>query len=200
MDNRTINGTMDQGNRPEVLKKYLDAIDSGNDTEIQHTSNDLKDYIKQKVNDSINKFYQEDKHLLDAKMNEVCVTGRLAIYLQKAFDDFSGYYVDIEYYRLKVPISEVRNLRTDRIRCDILLHSRGKQSDSRKDNLLAIEAKLENNPDNGESDRLRLSEFMLPKANDTPKDAICGTLVGLFLKFGNKKPSITDISQATICK
>ena len=112
------------------------------------------------------------------------VCGRLAMYLQENFKDFKGYYVDIEYYRLQVPRSDA-NLRRDRIRCDILFHSRGNQK-SRVDNLLAIEAKLEGNTDDGSKDRSRLEEFVMPETEDTPKDAIHSTLVGLFLRFGRK--------------
>ena len=117
-------------------------------------------------------------------MNEVTVCGRLAMYLQEEFKDFKGYYVDIEYYRLKVPRDNA-NLKKDRIRCDILFHSRGVYN-SRVDNLLAIEAKMENNPDDGEEDRKRLVEFVMPGTKDAPEGVVHSTLVGLFLRFGDK--------------
>ena len=72
--------------------------------------------------------------------------------------DFKGYYVDTEYYRLKVP-REKANLKNDRIRCDILFHSRGAYN-SRIDNLLAIEAKMEDSTDDGEKDIKRLADFV----------------------------------------
>lgn len=64
---------------------------------------------------------------------------------------------------------------------------------SRVDNLLAIEAKLEYNTDDGSNDRSRLADFVMPETENTPEDAVHSTLVGLFLRFG-KKCSIVQIS------
>lgn len=176
---------------PTVLNDYLKAVRDGDKEMINNSSKALSDYIIGKVGDAIKDLYKNDKFLLESKMNEVTVCGRLAMYLQKKFEDFKGYYVDIEYYRLKAP-RKVANLRDDRIRCDILFHSRGAYN-SRVDNLLAIEAKLENNTDDGGTDKSRLEEFVMPETEDTPEGAVHSTLVGLFLRFG-KKCSVMRIS------
>jgi hypothetical protein len=174
---------------PPILNDYLKAV-RDNDRK-DSTSKALSDYIILKVKEAIKVLYKNDIFLLKSKMNEITVCGRLAMYLQEEFKDFKGYYVDIEYYRLKVPRKEA-NLRDDRIRCDILFHSRGAYH-SRVDNLLAIEAKLEGNTDDGGTDRKRLEDFVMPETEDTPEGAVHSTLVGLFLRFG-KKCSIMRIS------
>lgn len=167
---------------PKVLNDYLEAVRDDNKERIDSASKELSDYIIDKVGDAINTLYKNDIFLLENKMNEMTICGRLAMYLQKEFDDFIGYYVDTEYYRLRAP-REKANLKSDRIRCDILFHSRGAYK-SRVDNLLAIEAKLEDNPNDGHEDVCRLEEFVRPEKMDTPKDAVHSTLVGLFLRFG----------------
>lgn len=169
---------------PRILTDYLEAVRDDDKDKIKSTSNNLSDYIIKKVSEAIKNLYKNDIYLLENKMNEMTICGRLAMYLQEKFKDFNGYYVDIEYYRLKVP-RENANLKTDRIRCDILFHSRGVYK-SRVDNLLAIEAKLEDNPDDGGKDICRLEEFVMPETTDTPKGAVHSTLVGLFLRFGKK--------------
>lgn len=176
---------------PPILNDYLKAVRDNDNDRKDSTSKALSDYIILKVKEAIKVLYKNDIFLLKSKMNEITVCGRLAMYLQEEFKDFKGYYVDIEYYRLKVPRKEA-NLRDDRIRCDILFHSRGAYH-SRVDNLLAIEAKLEGNTDDGGTDRKRLEDFVMPETEDTPEGAVHSTLVGLFLRFG-KKCSIMRIS------
>lgn len=169
---------------PKILNDYLEAVRDDDKDRIDSASESLSDYIIGKVGDAINDLYKNDIFLLESKMNEMTVCGRLAMYLQKEFEDFKGYYVDTEYYRLKVP-REKANLKNDRIRCDILFHSRGANK-SRVDNLLAIEAKLEDNPDDGGKDICRLEEFVMPEPTETSEGVVHSTLVGLFLRFGKK--------------
>lgn len=168
---------------PKVLNDYLEAVRDDDKDRIDSASKVLSGYIIDKVGAAINDLYKNDVFLFESKMNEMTICGRLAMYLQEEFKNFKGYYVDIEYYRLKVP-RENANLKKDRIRCDILFHSRGANK-SRVDNLLAIETKLEGNPDDGEKDIRRLADFVLPELG-APDGAIHCTLVGLFLRFGKK--------------
>jgi len=176
---------------PKILNDYLEAVRDVDKDRIDSASKALSVYIIRKVYKAIKVFYKNDIFLLESKMNEMTVCGRLAMYLQDEFKDFKGYYVDIEYYRLKAPRKEA-NLRDGRIRCDILFHSRGAYN-SRVDNLLAIEAKLEDNTDDGDKDRSRLADFVMPETENTPEGAVHSTLVGLFLRFG-KKCSVMRIS------
>lgn len=163
-----------------LLKSYVDAIQQNESVEtIESASEKLRNYIISKVDEAIDKLYDNDIDLIKTGMNEMTLSGRLAFYLQRLFEDFHYYYVDVEYYRLKVNKGEVRDRRKDRIRCDILLHTRGKYH-ARVDNLLAIEIKLEKSDDDGNSDLNRLAEFVVPMRPDTPEGAIHSTLVGLF--------------------
>ena len=184
MEQKTNREIIINEENPKILNKYLEAVRDDDKERINNASKALSDYIIRKVNKTIKVLYKNDIFLLESKMNEMTVCGRLAMYLQEEFKDFKGYYVDTEYYRLKVPRKKA-NLRNDRIRCDILFHSRGAYK-SRVDNLLAIEAKLEGNTDDGGKDRSRLEEFVMPETNDTPEGAVHSTLVGLFLRFGKK--------------
>ncbi len=184
MEQKTNREIIINEENPKILNNYLEAVRDDDKERINNASKALSDYIIRKVNKTIKVLYKNDIFLLESKMNEMTVCGRLAMYLQEEFKDFKGYYVDTEYYRLKVPRKKA-NLRNDRIRCDILFHSRGAYK-SRVDNLLAIEAKLEGNTDDGGKDRSRLEEFVMPETNDTPEGAVHSTLVGLFLRFGKK--------------
>lgn len=195
MEQKTSNEIIINDDNPKILNDYLVAVRNNDKERIDSASKALSDYIIGKVRVAINDLYKNDIFLLESKMNEMTVCGRLAMYLQKEFEDFKGYYVDTEYYRLKVP-RENANLKNDRIRCDILFHSRGVYN-SRVDNLLAIEAKMEDSTDDGEKDIRRLADFVLPETTDTPEGAIHSTLVGLFLRFG-KKCHVARISPVDI--
>jgi len=184
MEQKNSDAIIINADNPKVLKDYLEAVRDDSKDRINSASEALADYIIRKVNDAIEVLYKNDAFLLVSKMNEMTVCGRLAMYLQDEFKDFKGYYVDTEYYRLKVP-RENANLKKDRIRCDILFHSRGAYN-SRVDNLLAIESKMEDSIDDGEKDIKRLADFVLPEPSDNHKGAIHSTLVGLFLRFGKK--------------
>lgn len=191
MENKTSKGIKIIEDNPEILNNYLRAVSVDDKNQIESSSKALSDHIIRKVHKAIKVFYKNDIYLLESKMNEMTVCGRLAMYLQEEFKDFKGYYVDIEYYRLKVPRKNA-NLRDDRIRCDILFHSRGAYN-SRVDNLLAIEAKLDGNSDDGGKDRSRLADFVMSETENTPEGAVHSTLVGLCLRFG-KKCSIMRIN------
>lgn len=171
------------------FKDYIEAIKSDRKEDIVKVSERMRSYILKKVDIALDKFYKNDIDLLKQGMNEMSVSGRLAMYLQKEFESFERYFVDIEYYRLRVPMEEVKDLRTDRIRCDIVFHSRG-HFNPKVDNLLAIEIKLGNSKDDGTSDIKRLEDFVLPQSPETPLNAIHSTLVGLFIRMGEKGYSL----------
>lgn len=164
---------------PAILKSYIKATRSNDSIEIMRTSNELRTYILEKVKNALADLYKYDSKLITERMHEVTVCGRLAIYLQKEFEDFKDYYIDMEYYRLTRPKGSANN-KSDRIRCDLLLHSR-QSYESRVDNLLAIEVKLRNNKKQIDNDIDRLKDFVVAEDNLTPQDAVHSTLVGLFL-------------------
>ncbi len=166
-----------------VLSDYIEAIRNGDG--IERAKKKLEEDIQSKVKSAIDKVYDNDRELLSEGMNEMTVNGRLAIYLNEEFKNYKRYHIDTEYYRLKVTPKEIKDLKSDRIRCDILLHSRRYYEDD-VDNLLAIEVKLETSINDGHSDICRLTEFVEPKTPKTPKGAIHDTVVGLFIRFGEK--------------
>ena len=179
----------DQNLRPisdgtnRLLKDYIEATRNGLEDSISTTSTQLKEDILAKVKQALENLYANDVCLLKEGMNELTVSGRLAIYLHEKFSDFIKYFVDIEYYRLTIPKKDVNDLRKNRIRCDILLHSRG-HYERKVDNLLAIEIKLEKSNDDGNYDKNRLAELVIPETPNTPENAVHSTLVGLYLRLG----------------
>lgn len=109
---------------------------------------DLFDY-------ALRMLYEKDHVLLDIEAQERAVAGRLAIYLQHAFDpEFQDELcVDIEYNREGVEIK--RRHRGDRkgwIAPDILLHRRTSVD---KDNILCCEVKQNEDEFNKDSDRVK---------------------------------------------
>lgn len=146
----------------------------------------LREEIIQKVQDAISSFYKEDGFLLRTQMHEVTICGRLAMYLQKEFKKYKEYRIDLEYYRLTVAKEDVSNIKKERIRCDILLHSRS-YYESCVDNLLAIEVKLRKYVNQIKKDKDRLKSFVSSQSDLIPDGAIHNTLVGLFLLIKNEE-------------
>ena len=66
----------------EHLKNYIEAVKGGDSPSIEMCSKQLRDYLLAMVDESIKKFYRQDIDLLKMGMNEMTVSGRLAIYLQ----------------------------------------------------------------------------------------------------------------------
>lgn len=171
-----------QSGTNELLQLYLEAIRSNQDVQIDNVSHNLREEITKRFERAIAMLYRKDKFLLEHKMNEVNVCGRLAIYLQKQFNDFKGYFVDIEYYMLSMSPDEYQGGNTGRIRIDIILHSRGNNG-SRADILMAVEAKYRAKRNTGSSDRKRLQELTALYSPNTPTNAVHSTLVGVFIRF-----------------
>lgn len=68
------------------------------------------------------------------------------------------------------------------VRCDLLIHSRGIKD---PDNLLALEMKKKGNDRNVIDDYDRLENITKPRKDSTPKDCVCGTLMGAFLEISS---------------
>ena len=107
-----------------------------------------RDLIEEMVRKSIDRLIKEDSHLLIIDVNERTISHRLALYLQKEFEDWN---VDCEYNRnidttkmlnlskrIQIPIEEVPPDDTEgkTVFPDIIVHHRGTD-----DNLLVIEMK-----------------------------------------------------------
>lgn len=142
--------------------------------------------------EKVNKqFLKEQKEFILSGVSERSICGQLMLYLylEKNNTTFSSYYVDIEYNRNeggKVKTIKKSEETVINITCDIILHSRG--SNKQQDNLIAIEMKKSNQPNNDKNkDRERL--MALTKDPDDniysydgetfPKD-VCGYILGIF--------------------
>jgi hypothetical protein len=175
------------------LQLYLEAICNNQDVQIENASQNLREEIIKRFERAIAMLYRKDRFLLEHKMNEVNVCGRLAIYLQKQFKDFKGYFVDIEYYMLSVTPEEYQGGNTGRIRIDIILHSRGNNG-SRADILMAVEAKYKAKRNTGNYDKRRLQELTALYSPNSPTDAVHSTLVGVFIRFNESECKMTFFS------
>lgn len=179
----------------EQLRNYIDAIQNSS-AQIVTASEFLRNEVIMRFEKAIRKLYREDRFLLCHKMNEVTICGRLAIYLQKQFYDFKGYFVDIEYYMLSVPPNEYEGGNTGRIRIDIILHSRGNYG-SRADILMAVEAKYRAKRNTGNSDKMRLRELTALYSPNTPTSAVHSALVGVFIRFDECECKMTFYTSGT---
>lgn len=120
-------------------------------------------------------FLQKDIDLFYSGVSERTLCGALMLHLHDliALDSsFDGYYTDVEYNRnrggkLKTIKKTVVGPEMDivTINCDLILHSRGLHSE--QDNLIAIEMKKSNRPqDSKEKDRERLKALTKESYDD----------------------------------
>lgn len=165
----------------EQLRNYIDAI-RNDSTQLETASEVLRKEVIKRFRKAIAMLYRNDRILLEHKMHEQTVCGRLAIYLQRKFIDFKSYAVDVEYYMHTKKKEERQGGNEGRIRIDILVHSRG-ENGSRADILLAVEAKYMANKDTGRSDKRRLEKLTTLYTMNTPTDAVHSALVGVFIRF-----------------
>ena len=179
-----------QSGTNELLQLYLEAIRNNQDVQIENASHNLREEIIKRFERAIAMLYRKDRTLLEHKMHEQTICGRLAIYLQRKFKDFKNYAVDVEYYMHTKKKEERQGGNKGRIRIDILVHSRG-ENGSREDILLAVEAKYMANKDTGISDKRRLKKLTTLYTLNTPTNAVHSTLVGVFIRFDECKCKMT---------
>lgn len=173
----------------EQLRNYIDAI-RNDSTQLETASEVLRKEVIKRFRKAIAMLYRNDRILLEHKMHEQTVCGRLAIYLQRKFKDFKSYAVDVEYYMHTKKKEERQGGNEGRIRIDILVHSRG-ENGSRADILLAVEAKYMANKDTGRSDKRRLEKLTTLYTMNTPTDAVHSALVGVFIRFNEYECKMT---------
>ena len=166
----------------ELLRNYIEATRENDNDQLVSASQALRNEIISRFRKAITKLYRNDRILLEHKMHEQTVCGRLAIYLQEKFKDFKSYAVDVEYYMHSKKKEERQGGNEGRIRIDILVYSIG-ENGSRADILLAIEAKYVTNKDTGSSDKQRLKKLTTLYTINTPTDAVHSALVGVFVRF-----------------
>ncbi len=148
------------------------------------------------LKEAIASLYIHDKRNIDMQVNEMNLCSRLAHYLEIRIREygclFDGYYADTEYNRgfgqTKKYIQYSDGM-LHSVRCDLLIHSRGLKN---PDNLLALEMKKENVDTNVVNDHDRLENIVKPRTDDTPEDAVCDTLLGVFLEIGKSGYVLTE--------
>ncbi|MBL3591232.1 MAG: hypothetical protein JMN24_15785 [gamma proteobacterium endosymbiont of Lamellibrachia anaximandri] len=137
--------------------------------------------IREKVEEIVILFMDEEAELLTNNSSEQAITHRLAVMLEQ---NFNGWNVDCEYNRnqdtikrLRYTISPDRPIEERDVVPDIIVHKRMTEN-----NLLVIEVKKSTNPESEAKDLAKLSAF---------KEQL-GYQNALFIRFlvGTDKPNI----------
>lgn len=150
----------------------------------------MRDKIIKLLQESLDSLFTIDKRNIDMDVSEMNLCSRLAHYMENMMKEdtatFNGYYADTEYnrnYGGTIKKVEYSNDGPKSVRCDLLIHSRGLRN---PDNLLALEMKKEGNERKVIEDYDRLENITKPRTDSTPKDCVCGTVVGVFLEISSK--------------
>src|SRR3989304_9374327 len=102
-----------------------------------------KEIVTEKINNCVNKLYNEDSYLFESGVCERCLMFRLAHYLQA---NFSDYFVDCEFNKMgfneykhidKVELNSLGN-ELKRMFADIIIH---KRNSNVEDNYVCLEIK-----------------------------------------------------------
>ena len=148
------------------------------------------------LKEAIASLYIQDKRNIDMRVNEMNLCSRLAHHLEIRLREygllFEGYYVDTEYNRgvfgSTTKYVEYNDHQLHSVRCDLLIHSRGLLS---LDNLMALEMKKEGVDTNVDNDHDRLENIVKPRTKDTSEEAVCDTVLGVFLEIGKNGCKLT---------
>lgn len=151
---------------------------------------------------SIDHFFgNESKHILSG-VSERNLCARLALELQNLAHEngLEGYYVDPEYNRkqngrIKTILDD--DMKVVNITCDLILHSRGEIME--RDNLIAIEMKKSNRPEEEkEDDRNRLRALTKSSYDDvwsfdgiSHPEHVCGYEIGYFVEIDLENQNYT---------
>lgn len=160
----------------------------------------MEDLLNKIIEESINTFLIKDIDNILNDTNERNLCSRLSLYFDYKLKEnsISGYYPDTEYNRKQN--GEVKTLLNDKyeivkINCDLIIHSRGKNI--LDDNLIAIEMKKSNRPDEEkQDDRIRLIA-LTKKSFDGVWSAdgiahpehVCGYKIGVYMELNIRERS-----------
>jgi hypothetical protein len=139
-------------------------------------------------------FLKEERENIMNGTAEQNLCGRLALYMEhrREAQGLNGYFLDTEYNRKqqgKIKTIIDGDLQIVNIRCDLILHSRGRILPL--DNLIAIEMKRAHHSDEEKrKDRMRLKAMTKATYDDiwsadgkTHPEHVCGYLVGFYLEL-----------------
>jgi len=129
--------------------------------------------------DCSEEFVNTESELILSGVSERCLCGSFMLIMNRAINnsEFSEYFTDIEYNRnfdgqIKTIIDD--GMEVINITCDLIVHSRGQIPEC--DNLIAIEMKRDNHPeDEKNKDRIRLKALTKP-TNDSMTYSVDGTV------------------------
>lgn len=96
---------------------------------------------------------------------------------------FGVYSVDLEFNKTEGgnPKIVFYNNKYHQTRCDILLHSKGRNPE--QENLLIIELKKGDSDNRAENDINEIKRMVSPPKKGAKDSKICGTLLGVFLRI-----------------
>ncbi len=143
------------------------------------------------------KFLKENINSIERDVAEECLCSSLSKCLDKVMETrkISGYYAEANYNRNEYMYKTIVNnqYKVIRIKCDLIVHSRGENTI--QDNLLAIEMKKKNNPQDRTENRERL-EIMTKNTyygevifEELPRH-ICRYSLGIFYDLDKDKREI----------
>jgi hypothetical protein len=139
--------------------------------------------LKKKVKTAVGLFLDNDKKLLDLKVYEPAVSHRVAVYLEKIFNDENLNY-DCEYDKYFDLSKSTPNGK--KIRPDILVHKRNDD----KNNILTIEIKKNRK---SKWDENKLKELTSPQGKFKYE-------LGVFIYFPNGKPEYEWFVNGITCE
>lgn len=157
----------------------------------------MKVQLEQLFARAFQQFLATERENILAGISEPNLCGRLAMALdrERASEGLDGYDVDTEYNRNGGQVKTIidHNLQIVTIRCDIILHSRGRIP--ARDNLVAIEMKRANHPETEkEKDRARLKAMTKTSFDgvwsadgETLPEHVCGYVLGYYLELNAHK-------------
>lgn len=133
-------------------------------------------------------FFKNNKNLIDAKISERTLCGALMLELYKLIisnPEFKGYYVDIEYNRLKVTGDYfIKHMKNRRISCDLIIHGRGQLD--KEDCLLVLEMKKSNSSQNSKNQDKERLMFLTSQNNDN----FYNYVIGIYFEINFKKKKV----------
>lgn len=138
-------------------RKYMDEID----LTIPIAQNpELQDHL---IYQAVCRFNRLDTYLLEVKVDEVCMCGRLAFYVQNWLWEhrMSQYDADIEYNRGYAGLDGgIKRMDEKNVRLDMIVHKRGYDAHERGfENIICIEMKKASNREGCEKDEARLQKL-----------------------------------------
>ncbi|SDE17913.1 hypothetical protein [Pedobacter soli] len=160
--------------------------------QVRFTQNQLTELFKA----SASKLFQKDVNSILDGVSEPMLCSRMAIYMENLFPDYKiegNYYADTEFNRKqngKVKTIIDDQMQVIRIKCDLLLHSRGEEV---PDNLITVEMKKSSRPAfHKAADRKRLramtkKQDVYSTDGTTHPEHVCGYIIGIYMEIDKSK-------------